>query len=68
MARIAGQKAIFLSSFSTEIDHLDGILALDRMTDIRTMCTREEFERRFRPASPYAMSDHGNGASAADAS
>ncbi len=36
-----------------EIDHLDGILALDRMTDIRTMCTREEFERRFRPASPY---------------
>lgn len=38
-----------------EIDHLDGVLALDRMTDIRTMCTREEFERRFRQDSPYDM-------------
>ncbi|MGD9714269.1 MAG: peptide deformylase [Thermomicrobiales bacterium] len=37
-----------------EIDHLDGILALDRMTDVRTMCTREEFERRYRAESPYA--------------
>ena len=37
-----------------EIDHLDGVLALDRLTDIRTMCTREEFERRYRSASPYA--------------
>ena len=38
-----------------EIDHLDGILCLDRMTDIRTMCTREEFEKRYRAASPYAV-------------
>jgi peptide deformylase len=37
-----------------EIDHLDGILALDRMTDVTTMCVREEFEKRHRPASPYA--------------
>jgi len=37
-----------------EIDHLDGVLALDRMTDVRTMCVREEFERRHRDASPYA--------------
>jgi peptide deformylase len=37
-----------------EIDHLDGILALDRITDIRTICTREEFERRHRAHSPYA--------------
>lgn len=36
-----------------EIDHLDGILALDRMTDIKTMCTRREFERRYRGQSPY---------------
>lgn len=36
-----------------EIDHLDGILALDRMTDIKTLCTREEFERRYRIQSPY---------------
>jgi peptide deformylase len=38
-----------------EIDHLDGILAVDRITDIRTMCTREEFERRHRAHSPYAQ-------------
>jgi len=38
-----------------EIDHLDGILAVDRITDIRTLCTREEFERRYRASSPYAV-------------
>jgi peptide deformylase len=37
-----------------EIDHLDGILAVDRITDIRTLCTREEFEKRYRDSSPYA--------------
>ena len=38
-----------------EIDHLDGILAVDRITDIKTLCTREEFEKRYRDASPYAV-------------
>ena len=38
-----------------EIDHLDGILAIDRIADMRTMCTREEFERRYRAQSPYAV-------------
>lgn len=38
-----------------EIDHLDGILALDRLADIRTMCTRAEFEKRHRAESPYAQ-------------
>jgi len=28
-----------------EIDHLDGILAVDRITDIKTMCTRENSSR-----------------------
>ena len=44
-------------SFGTvaEIDHVDGILAVDRITDGKTMCTREEFERRYRAASPYAI-------------
>ena len=37
-----------------EIDHLDGILAVDRITDIKTLCTREEFEKRYRASSPYA--------------
>jgi peptide deformylase len=38
-----------------EIDHLDGILAVDRIIDIKTMCTREEFEKRHRAGSPYAV-------------
>lgn len=37
-----------------EIDHLDGILAIDRVTDIRTIISREEFEKRYRDHSPYA--------------
>jgi peptide deformylase len=39
-----------------EIDHLDGILAIDRVVDLKTICTREEFEKRYRDASPYAVS------------
>ena len=38
-----------------EIDHLDGILAIDRVGDMKSICTREEFEKRYRPASPYAV-------------
>jgi peptide deformylase len=38
-----------------EVDHLDGILAIDRITDIKTLCTREEFEKRYRAFSPYAI-------------
>ena len=37
-----------------EIDHLDGILAIDRVVDMKTICTREEFEKRYRNTSPYA--------------
>ena len=36
-----------------EIDHLDGILAVDRMASSRTMCMRSEFEARYRDDSPY---------------
>ena len=38
-----------------EIDHLDGILAIDRVIGVKTICTREEFEKRYRDASPYAV-------------
>ncbi len=38
-----------------EIDHLDGILAIDRAVDVKTICTREEFEKRYRDSSPYAV-------------
>jgi peptide deformylase len=37
-----------------EIDHLDGILAIDHIVDMKTLCTREEFEKRYRDSSPYA--------------
>jgi len=43
-----------------EIDHLDGILAVDRITDVKMMCTREEFEKRYRAGSPYALEAVGN--------
>ncbi len=38
-----------------EIDHLNGILAIDRVVDTKTICTRKEFEKRYRDASPYAV-------------
>jgi peptide deformylase len=31
-----------------EMDHLDGILAVDRALDGNSLCTREEYERRYR--------------------
>jgi peptide deformylase len=31
-----------------EIDHLDGILAVDRAIDRDSYCTRAEYERRYR--------------------
>jgi peptide deformylase len=36
-----------------EIDHLDGIVAVDRIAAITTVCMRSEFERRHRDESPY---------------
>jgi peptide deformylase len=32
-----------------EIDHLDGVLAIDRALDRNSLCTREEYERRYAP-------------------
>ena len=51
----AGEERNLSELLQHEIDHLDGILAVDRITDIRTMCTREEFETRYRAHSPYAL-------------
>jgi len=50
----AGEEGNLSELLQHEIDHLDGILAIDRITDMRTMCTREEFEKRYRAQSPYA--------------
>ena len=51
----AGEERDLSELLQHEMDHLDGVLALDRITDIKPMCTREEFERRYRAASPYAV-------------
>lgn len=55
----AGQERDLSELLQHEIDHLDGILAVDRIADIRTMCTREEFEKRYRAESPYATAASG---------
>jgi peptide deformylase len=41
-----------------ELDHLDGVLAVDRTIDVKTLCMRQEFERRHRAESPYARQPH----------
>ena len=51
----AGEKRDLSELLQHEIDHLDGVLAVDRIVDMRTLCTREEFEKRYRAQSPYAV-------------
>src|ERR1051326_4574439 len=50
----AGEARDLSELLQHEIDHLDGILCIDRVTDVRTICTKEEFELRHRANSPYA--------------
>jgi peptide deformylase len=57
----AGEERNLSELLQHEIDHLDGILAVDRITDIRTLCTREEFEKRYRAGSPYAVKEVASG-------
>ena len=35
-----------------EIDHLDGVLAIDRALDSNSLCTRAEYLRRYAPGGP----------------
>ena len=51
----AGEERNLSELLQHEIDHLDGILCIDRVADLRTVCTKEEFEKRYRAASPYAV-------------
>jgi peptide deformylase len=51
---VAGDERNLSELLQHEIDHLDGILAIDRVTDIKSIVTREEFEKRYRDASLYA--------------
>jgi len=39
-----------------EIDHLDGILSVDRALGRDAFCTRDEYQRRHRPAAASAAS------------
>jgi peptide deformylase len=50
----AGEERDLSELLQHEIDHLDGILAIDRVTDVHTICTKEEFEKRYKASSPYA--------------
>ena len=51
----AGEERNLSELLQHEIDHLDGILCIDRVMDLKTVCTKEEFEKRYRTASPYAV-------------
>ncbi len=57
----AGEERNLSELLQHEIDHLDGILAIDRVVDLKTICTREEFEKRYRDVSPYAAAPAGVG-------
>jgi len=50
----AGEERDLSELLQHELDHLDGILAIDRVVDVKTIVTREEFEKRYRAGSPYA--------------
>ena len=56
---VGGEEDDLAELLQHEIDHLDGILAIDRMIGPRTLCSREEFERRHRAESPYAPGNKG---------
>ena len=41
-------EGLTVGTFQHEVDHLDGVLFIDRVTDPRTFLTREQFERHGR--------------------
>lgn len=51
----AGELRSLSELLQHEIDHLDGILCIDRVKDLKTICAKEEFEKRYRATSPYAQ-------------
>lgn len=53
---VAGSTDDLAELLQHELDHLDGILATDRIVDSKTICSRQEFEKRFKAQSPYAES------------
>jgi peptide deformylase len=54
-------RGLSAGTFQHELDHLDGVLFLDRVTDTRTFTTWEQFERHhkqefLRRVAPYVRS------------
>jgi peptide deformylase len=47
-ARALEATGAFSELIQHEMDHLDGILAIDRALDRNSLCTRDEWERRYR--------------------
>ncbi len=59
VARETVARGLTAGTFQHELDHLDGVLFLDRVTDPRTFTTWEQFERHhqadfLRRIAPYA--------------
>jgi peptide deformylase len=50
----AGPERDLAELLQHEIDHLDGVLCIDRVEDLKTVCSKEEFELRYKTGSPYA--------------
>lgn len=50
----AGPENDYAELLQHEIDHLDGVLCLDRVEDIKTIVSKSEFEKRYKQDSPYA--------------
>ena len=48
--RVLEAEGAFSELLQHEIDHLDGILAIDRALDRNSLCTREEWQRRYARA------------------
>jgi peptide deformylase len=51
---VAGVSA---GTFQHEVDHLNGMVFLDRVTDTRTLCTWTEFERYYKDAFVARVTD-----------
>ncbi len=52
--RILDASGAFSELLQHEIDHLDGVLAIDRALDRNSLCTREEWRRRYARAQGSA--------------
>lgn len=50
-ARALEASGAFSELLQHEVDHLDGILAVDRAIDRNSLCTREEYNRRHKNGS-----------------